>query len=110
MSFNDVLLDLMPSTMFVDDVSGVSTDGYGTFIYGTTDASGQRCRVVTKQVEVTNLAGEQEVANTVIWTKAVSTFAVSAQVTVDSVVLGPLLRIENYPDEDGLYTSKLFFG
>ncbi len=97
--------------MFVDEVTGVSADGYGTFVYGgTTDSVGQRCRVVTKQIEVTNLAGEQEVANTVIWTKSSSTFGVSDQITIGSAVLGPLLRVEHYPDEDGHHHSKLYFG
>ena len=109
MSFDDGLLTLMNSTVHVDQLTSLSTDGYGTFVF-TTNAASYPCRVVTKQVEVTNLAGEQEVANTIIWTKALSTFGVSDRLMVGGVVLGPVLRVEQYPDEDGYHHSKIYCG
>ena len=109
MAFDDTLLDLMPSTMHVDAVSAVSADGYGTLVF-TTGTDSFRCRVVTEQVSVTNLAGEEEVSNTTVWCKSSSTFGVSDRMTVNGSVLGPLLNVAHFPDEDGHNHSRLRFG
>ena len=109
MSFNDALLDLMPSTLHVDPMSSLSTDGYGTFVFTTSTAS-YRCRHVIKQTEVTNLQGEQEVANSVLYIKSASTFAVSDKLSIGGVELGPVIRVEQYPDEDGHHHTQCFLG
>jgi len=109
-SFNDALLDLMPSTLHVDPITGVSTDGYATAVYTTSATENYRCRVVTKQELVTDLFGEQQVSNTVVWLKATSTFSASDQFSVGGSTLGPVLRVEHYPDDDGQHHSKIWFG
>ena len=109
MAFDDALLTLMPSTLHVDPVSGMSTDGYGTFVYTTSTAS-YRCRHVIKQVEVTNLQGEEEVANSVLYIKSAATFAVTDKLSIGGVELGPVIRVEQYPDEDGHHHSQVYLG
>ncbi len=110
MSFDDALLSLMPSTLHVDAMTSVSTDGYATAVYTTSASADYRCRFVTKQVLVVNLFGEEQVANTVVWAKSSSTFSVSDKFTIGSSTLGPLIRVEQYNDEDGHHHSKLLFG
>ena len=110
MSFNDVLLDLMPSTLQIDPYTGVATDGYGEPTYTTSTSENYRCRVVTSQVQITDLFGENNVSNTQIWVKSSATFSLFDKATVGGSTLGPLLRVEHYPDEDGHHHSKLFFG
>ncbi len=99
----------MPSTLHVDPVSGLSTDGYGTFVF-TTSTVEYRCRHVIKQVAVTNLQGEQEVANSILYIKSASTFAVSDKLSIGGVELGPVIRVEQYPDQDGHHHSKVYLG
>ena len=108
MSFNDALLDLMNSTLHVDPITGLSTDGYGLSVFTTSATENYRCRIVTKQVLVTDLFGEQQVSNSQLWIKSSATFSISDQFSIGGSTLGSLLRVEHYPDEDGHHHSQLF--
>ncbi len=110
MAFDDELLTLMPSTLHVDAMSSVSTDGYLTPTFTTSASADYRCRHVTKQELVVNLFGEEQVANDIIWCKSSSTFGTNDKFTIGSSTLGPLIRVEHYTDQDGHNHSKLFFG
>lgn len=100
--------DLMPDGVSIKSVVSVSTDGYGTEVFGT--ASTYKARVVRKQTLVRTVHGTEELANTTVYVASTSTFAASAQVTVNSTLLGPIMAMEAFPDEDGVHHQKLYFG
>ena len=100
----------MNSTLHVDPITGVSTDFFANPVYTTSATENYRCRIVTKQQLVVDLFGEQQVSNSQVWLKATSTFAASDQFSIGGSTLGPVLRVEHYPDEDGQHHSVIFFG
>lgn len=109
MGFDDALLDLMPDTLTVRALKGVSTDGYGTASYSTASKS-YRCRVVEKQTIVSSFQGEEQVARTVVWVKSTSTFGPWDKVTLPDGTSPPLLAVEDYRDEVGHHHQKLLMG
>jgi len=109
MGFDDALLDLMPDTLTVITVKGVSTDGYGTATW-TTAAKSYRCRVVEKQTLVHTFEGDEQVARTVVWVKSTSTFGPWDKVTLPDGTCPPLLAVDDYRDEAGHHHQKLHFG
>lgn len=110
MPWDAALLDLMPSTLTVTRLSGVSTDGYGIPTYSTSALS-RRCRVTEKQTLVRTIEGTQEIAKTVVWCRSTSTFSPSDKITLPDGTVPPLLAVEEYRDESGsLHHHKLFFG
>lgn len=109
MGFDDGLLGLMPSTLKVNALKGVSTDGYGTASYSSSTAS-YRCRVVEKQTLVHTFEGDEQVARTVAWVRSTSTFGPWDKVTLPDGTTPRLLAVEDYPDEDGHHHQKLYFG
>ena len=109
MGFDVGLLDLMPSTLKVNALKGVSTDGYGTASYSSSTKS-YRCRVVEKQRLVTTFEGVEQMASTVVWVRSTSTFGPWDKVTLPDNTTPRLLAVEDYPDQDGHHHQKLFFG
>jgi len=108
MAFDDALLDLMPDTLSVYALKGVSTDGYGTASYSTAVKS-YRCRVVEKQSLVTTFEGTEQVARTVVWVKSTSTFGPWDKVTLPDGTSPQLLAVEDYRDETGHHHQRLAF-
>ena len=106
MSVTD-FLDMMPSTMTVATLSGLSTDGYGVATYTT--GSSYRCRVVQKQQLVRSFSGVEEMSRTTAWVASTSTFPPSAQFTLPDGSTPELLATEAYPDEDGVHHVRLMF-
>lgn len=110
MSWSTAFNDLMPDTVTVKTVTGVSTDGYGTPTYST--AKSYSARVVRKQELVRTFEGTEELATTIAWVNSTSTsqFTPSAEVTLPSGETPPLMNVEAYPDEDGIHHIRLAFG
>ena len=108
MGFDDALLDLMPDTLTVQALKGVSTDGYGTATYSTATKS-YRCRVVEKQTLITTFEGVEQVARTVVWVKSTSTFGPSDKVTLPDGTTPRPLSVEDYRDEVGAHHQKVYF-
>lgn len=103
--------DLLPDTVTVKTVTGVSTDGYGVPTYST--GQDYSARVVRKQELVRTFEGTEELATTVAWVNSTSTdqFTPSAEVTLPDGSTPPLMGVEAYPDEDGsAHHIKLMFG
>jgi|GEM_PF-4667130 len=109
MSFDIGLLDLMPSTLKVNGLKGVSTDGYGTATWSTTTGS-YRCRIVEKQSLVHTFDGDEQIARTVAWVYSTSTFGPWDKITLPDASSPRLLAVEEYGDEDGHHHSRLYFG
>lgn len=112
MSFSTGLLELMPSTVklrtFVSVTTASSEEGYAIPVYAT--STGFRARVTQKQELVKTNDGSEELATTVVWVAATSTFASMWQVTEGGVSLGNVLRDEAVRDEDGIHHNKIWLG
>ena len=109
MAFDTDLLALMPSTLKVNVLKGVSTDGYGTATWSSSTKS-YRCRVVEKQTLVHTFEGDEQMARTVVWVRSTSTFGPWDKITLPDGTTPRLLAVEDYPDEDGAHHQRLFFG
>jgi hypothetical protein len=109
MAFDTALLDLMPWTLKVNTLKGVSTDGYGTATWSSSTRS-HRCRVVEKQTLVHTFDGDEQVARTVAWVRSTSTFGPWDKITLPDGTHPRLLAVEEYPDEQGHHHSRLYFG
>ena len=109
MAFTDDLLELMPDTVTIKTLSGLSTDGRGVATYTT--GTGYRCRKVYEQKLVRTFEGTEEVSNTTIWIASTSTLSPSAEFELPNATSpGNLLAIETFSDENGITHSKAMFG
>lgn len=110
MAWTDALLDCMPDTVTVKDLSGLSTDGRGVATYTT--GTGYRARKVYENKLVRTFEGTEEVSHTTIWIASTSTFAADlVQIVLpNGDTPGNLLALETYSDEDGVTHSKAHFG
>ncbi len=109
MAWTDDLLELMPDTVTIKSLSGLSTDGRGTATYTTGTA--YRARKVYEQKLVRTFEGTEEVSNTTIWIASTSTLSPAAEFELpNGTAPGNLLAIETYSDEDGITHSKAMFG
>ena len=107
MAWSTAFEKLMPATVQVAALTGLSTDGYGTPTYGS--ASTHKARVVGKQHLVRTFAGVEETARTMVWVASTSTFAPSAQFTLPDGTTPELLAVTAYPDSDGTHHVQLSF-
>ncbi len=107
MSWSTEFEELMPHTITVAALSGLSTDGYGTETYGT--ATSYKSRVVGKQHLVRSFAGIEETAKTRVTIASTSTFAASAQITLPDGSTPELLALTAVPDEDGWHHQVASF-
>ncbi len=108
MVFDTDFLDLMPDTLKVNLLKGVSTDGYGTATYSATTQS-YRCRVTEKQTLVTTFAGDEQVARTIVWVNSTTTFGPWDKITLPDGTVPPLLAVADMRDEAGTHHQKAFF-
>ncbi len=108
MGFDTSLTDLMPDTVTVKTLAGLSADGYGTPTWST--GTTLTARVSGKQQRVRTFEGTEELATTVVWVKTTSTYGPSSQWTLPGSVTPTLLNVEHYDDTGGLHHMKLFFG
>jgi hypothetical protein len=99
--------ELMPHTVTVASLSGLSTDGYGTETFGT--ATSYSARVIGKQHVVKSLTGIDETARTLVYIASTSTFPASAQYTLPDASTPEVLAVEAVPDEDGVHHIKVSF-
>ena len=107
MAWSTAFEKLMPATVQVASLAGLSTDGYGTPTYGS--ASTYKARVVGKQHLVRTFAGVEETARTMVWVASTSTFAPSARFTLPDGTTPELLAVTAVPDSDGIHHVKLSF-
>lgn len=110
MAFTDELLELMPDTVTIKALSGLSTDGRGVETFTTGTAI--RARKVYKQKLVRTFEGTEEMSNSQIWIASTSTFSPSQiQIVLpDGSAPGNLLALNTFSDEDGITHSVAFFG
>jgi len=108
MSFDSNFLALMPSTVLVQDLASLSTDGYGVPTYTT--GTSYRGHVMQKPTMVKTIDGTEELAQTAVWINSTSTFSPYAKISVAGSTVGPLLAVQHHYDEDGLHHSKAMFG
>lgn len=108
MAWSTAFEALMPDTVTVKTLSGLSTDGRGTPTYGT--ASTYTARVSRMQQLVRTFEGTEEVAHTVVWIKSTSTFAAASQITLPDGTTPNLLSLSAIPDQDGIHHLKAWFG
>jgi len=99
MSWSTEFESMMPHTVTVAALSGLSTDGYGTETYTT--GTSYKARVVGKQHLVRSFAGVEETASTRVTIASTSTFAPSVQITLPDSSTPELLSLQAVPDEDG---------
>lgn len=109
MGFSTKFEALMPHTVVISTLVGLSTDGYATATYTTGSTHIARVRGTHEQVR--NFEGTEELARSVAWIKSTSTFNPSQTLITlpNSETPGTLLNIEAYPDQDGLHHLKAFF-
>ena len=99
---------LLPDGVSIKPLASVSTDGYGTAVYGT--ASTFKARYKREQKLVRTFSGTEELSSATIWVASTTTFAPSIELTVNGSTLGPLMSMEAVPDEDGVHHVKMFLG
>ncbi|MHC5112319.1 MAG: hypothetical protein ACYTHJ_20875 [Planctomycetota bacterium] len=109
MAWSTTFEALMGDTITVATLDSFSTDGYGTPSYSTSPTS-YTARVVSKQTLVNTFAGTEELAKTVVYVAATSTFGPADQITLPDGSTPELLAVELYPDKDGQHHAKLMFG
>jgi hypothetical protein len=109
MSFDTAFLSMMPDTLTVTHLSGVSTDGYGRATY-TTSPHSCRCLVQEKQTKVQTYEGTEELATTVVWVRSTTTFGPSDRITLPDGTVPVLMAVEELHDADGVHHHKLFMG
>lgn len=108
MSWSTAFEEFLTDTLVVKGLSSFSTDGYMTPTFGT--GTTYKARFVIKQQLVRTLQGTEDLANSVAWVNSTSTFSPQDQYTVNGSTVGPLMAVEQYPDEDGKHHVKLMFG
>lgn len=102
-----VYASMMPSTVQRSTRSGHSN--YGSPTYSTT-ITRIRARVVAKPGFVRNQTGEDVAFHTVAWLASTGTLDISDRYQLPDGTAPPVVNLERYPDEDGTYYHKLFFG
>ncbi len=108
MAWSTDLDEVMVNGVSVKPLAGVSTDGYGTEVYGT--ASTYPALVRLGQEEVVTFNGDMEVSTHVAWIKSASTFAQTAQFTLSPGGTAFLLQLRTWYDEGGgVHHSKAWF-
>jgi hypothetical protein len=105
---DSALLALLPSTVSVQSLTGVSTDGYATPTYST--ATNYYARVADVQRMVRTFNGDEQISRTVVWLYSTGSFDPSDKVTLPDGSTPPLIATERWPDQDGDYYTKLWFG
>jgi hypothetical protein len=109
MAWTDGLLELMPDTVTIKTLSGLSTDGRGVATYTT--GTSYRARKVYEQKLVRTFEGTEEVSNTTLWIASTSTVSPASEFELpNGTAPGNLLAIETYSDENGVTHSKAMFG
>lgn len=109
MGFPAAFLAVMNQTVTVRDLTGVSTDGYGTPTYSTTTSS-LSARVTGTAETIRTFEGTEETATTVAWIRSTSTFSPLAKWTLPDGTSPPVLKIDSVYDEDGtLHHLKAYF-
>lgn len=108
MSWSTDFEALMPHGVTVKALSSISTDGYGTAVYGT--GTTYKARISGTQEVVTDFMGDEQVASHVVWVASTSTFGPDAQFVLSNGDTPNLLKVAAVPDEDGTHHVKLWFG
>jgi len=109
MAWSTEFEELMPDGVTISALSGLSTDGYGTEVYGT--GSTYQARIVRKQHPVRTLEGVEDTATTMVWVNSTTTFAPTSRFALsDGSTPENLMALEAYPDQDGLHHVRLSFG
>lgn len=108
MAYDSDFNELLADGVSIKSLTSISTDGYGTPVYGT--ASTYKARHVRKQTLIRTFAGTEELAQSEVWIASTSTFAPDVEITVNGSTLGPLMALSSFPDEDGIHHVKAFFG
>ncbi len=109
MAWSTAFEELMPDGITVAPLSGLSTDGYGTEVFGT--GTTYQARIVRKQHPVRTLEGIEDTATTMVWINSTTTFPPTSQFALtDGTTPANLMAIEAYPDQDGLHHVRLSFG
>jgi len=107
MSWSTEFESMLPQTITVKSLTGLSTDGYGTATFGS--ATTYKARIVREQTLVRTLEGTEEMADTTVWIASTSTFAASSLITLPGSLTPPLKSLDAYPDEDGIHHLKAHF-
>ena len=111
MGWDSAFDDLMIDTVIVTPLASVSTDGYGTPVFGT--ATTYMARVVREQKLVRTFEGTEELSTVTAWLKSTATFGPTARYTFPSSTgetTQTLMAVNAYPDEDGIHHVRLRFG
>lgn len=97
MSMDSELLELMPSTVTVADLSSV--DAYGEAVFGT--ATSYRARIEPKPTLIRNFQGEEVVASATIYLACTTAVSATAEVTLPDGSTPPLQQVAHHYETDG---------
>lgn len=107
MSFDPDYLELMPSTLTVNEVSGFNS--YGEPTYSTTTTT-YRCLITEKPTQVFDQMGEEVVATHHVIVASTSRLSATAEYTFPDGSTPHLASMSVFYDEDGIHHHELFFG
>lgn len=108
MTFDPAFLALMESTMTIQPLASMSTDGYGNPTFGT--AVSNPCHLSFKQTLIKTAEGTEEIARATLWVNSSSTYSPLSKITVNGSTIGPVLGVDHFYDETGYHHSKVYFG
>lgn len=97
----------MTQTIRVSTRSGHTN--YGAPIFAAT-ASTYRARIVDKPGFVRSNAGEDVAFRTVAWLASTAPLTIDDRFTLPDGTSPPAVALERFPDQNGAYHVKLFFG
>ena len=113
MGFETAFLDLMPSVIKVSTRSSHNNYGEATFANTTTSYA---ARIIQCSKFVRDDSGETVAVSHEIWARstAAATITVDDRITLPSSVAQDvtpqILKVERYPDEDGVHHTKIMCG
>lgn len=109
MAWDDDLENLMATTVAVTASGPATRSAYGVESFAGVSSSTYRARLVTTSEQVTSDEGQIVQAEHVAWIASTGTLTVAMKYVFPTLT-APALKVTRWPDEDGTYVHKVWFG
>ena len=106
MAWDSELEELMPHSVQIS--TGTTRTKHGVLSFSA--ASTYQARVVSVSAEDLSQNGSVSEVRTYVYVHSTATFPADCKVTLPNGTSPPLLRIEQFPDDDGLYYQRFAMG
>lgn len=106
MGWDSELEELMPHTVQVS--TGTTRNKHGTLSYGS--ASTYQARVVPASAKDLSQSGEVAEVRTYVYIASTRAIPSDCKVTLPDGTSPPVLRVEQFPDDDGTHHQRVSLG